>query len=74
MCKTCIPKFTRHSLVFGVCIGAANELLSLLFFMSMTMLSSYSLYKFSQLISLFGIITIAMFYLLNVAIVWMSFV
>lgn len=24
ICKVCIPKFTRHSLVFGICVGAAN--------------------------------------------------
>lgn len=24
VCKVCVPKFTRHSLVFGTCVGAAN--------------------------------------------------
>ncbi len=24
MCKICVPKFSRHSLAFGTCIGAGN--------------------------------------------------
>ncbi len=74
LCKTCVPKFSRHSLVFGVCVGAANELLVILFFLSMAILSSYSLYKLVTLRSLYGIITLAMIYSINLAIIWMSVV
>ena len=36
-CKVCVAKHSRHSLVFGSCIGAANEFLCTLFFLSLTL-------------------------------------
>jgi len=73
VCKTCIAKHTRHSIIFGICIGAANELLSLLFFLSLFATECYLLYLFLVANS-YGFITKLMFYLLNISICWLSFV
>jgi hypothetical protein len=59
--------------VFGVCVGAPNELLALLFFLSLFATQCYVLYLFFVANS-YGLITKLMFYMLNVSVCWMSFV
>lgn len=70
-CKSCIAKHSRHSILFGVCIGAANELFALLFFLSLFLTQAGVLWLFSHLS--YGIITKVLFYLMNGAFCWMSF-
>ena len=71
-CKVCVAKHSRHSLVFGNCIGAANELLCALFFLSLALTLGLILYHFWQT-STYGLLTKIMFYSLNVSLFWMSF-
>lgn len=71
-CKMCVPKFSRHSIVFGVCIGAANELLVILFFLSMVVFECYFLYKLTMLFDQFGAITITIQYILNFTVLYIS--
>lgn len=73
ICKSCIAKTSRHSVVFGICIGAANELVCLLFFLSLFVTESYLLYIFA-VGNTYSIITRVMFYLLNMSICWLSLV
>lgn len=71
-CKVYVAKHSRHSLVFGNCIGAANELLCALFFLSLALTLGLILYHFWQT-STYGLLTKIMFYSLNVSLFWMSF-
>ena len=73
MCKVCITKFTRHSLVFGSCIGSTNELLAWAFFFCLTVAEFLTIWAFFNESS-YGMITNIMFYALNVYIFWISFV
>lgn len=70
-CKSCIAKHSRHSVLFGICIGAANEFIALLFFLSLFATQAVTLYLFSHLT--YGIITKVLFYLMNGVFCWMSF-
>ena len=71
-CKTCIAKHSRHSIVFGSCIGAANEMLCIFFFFFLWISLNTILIKFWWGNS-YGFLTKLMFYLLNIPLCWMSF-
>lgn len=71
VCKTCVPKFTRHSLVFASCIGAANELLACLFFGVFGGVEFYILWVFLTQTS-YGLVTQVMFCWLNGFLCWES--
>lgn len=71
-CKDCVAKHSRHSIVFGSCIGAANEFLCTLFFLFLSLTLGVVLSRFWYLSS-YGMLTKVMFYLLNVPLCWMSF-
>ena len=71
-CKTCIAKHSRHSIVFGGCIGAANEMLCVLFFFMLWCSLNMMLLVFFWGNG-YGFLTRLMFYLLNVPLCWMSF-
>ena len=72
-CKTCVAKHSRHSLVWGGCIGAANELLAMLFFAALAVTLGNTLTRFWAKGS-YGLLTRVMFYLLNVPLCWMAWV
>ena len=71
-CKTCIAKHSRHSIVFGSCIGAANEMLCLLFFFFLGLSLNIIVIRFWHGTS-YGFLTKIMFYLLNIPLCWMSY-
>jgi hypothetical protein len=71
-CKSCVAKHSRHSVVFGVCVGAANEIFALLFFLLLWATQLLILWLFFQA-GTYGIITKIMFYAMNATICWMAF-
>ena len=70
-CNTCVAKHSRHSVVFGSCIGAANELLCVLFFMSLTVTLGVIVASFWET-NTYGLLTKIIFYLMNVPFCWLS--
>lgn len=68
-CKSCIAKHSRHSVAFGSCIGAANELPAILFFSLLFVTQAVTLGSFAQ-VSSYGFLTKVMFYLLNGWVCW----
>ena len=70
-CKTCVPKHSRHSIVWGSCIGASNQLLAMGFFLILSLVLGDAIYGF-YLKGSYGIITKVMFYLLNGSLCWIS--
>jgi hypothetical protein len=71
-CKSCISKHSAHSVVFGLCIGAANELFALLYFLSFWVTEALVLWMFFKL-GTYGLVTKVMFYLMNGTFCWMAF-
>lgn len=71
-CKTCIAKHSRHSVIFGSCIGAANEMLCLIFFLCMGLSLNLTILRFFHVTS-YGLLTKIMFYALNVPLCWNSY-
>ena len=71
-CKTCIAKHSRHSVVFGSCIGAANEMLCLFFFFFLGLTLNLIIIRFWNS-NTYGMLTKLMFYLLNIPLCWMSY-
>jgi hypothetical protein len=68
-CKSCIGKHSRHSVAFGICIGAANELPAILFFLLLFVTQVVTLGSFAK-VSTYGFLTRFMFYLLNGWVCW----
>ena len=38
ICKQCVPKYTKHSLIFNQCIGAANEIFVMVFLVALVLI------------------------------------
>ena len=72
-CKSCVAKHTRHSLVWGICIGGANQFLAWLFFVASTF-TFLAICLIFHWTNKYGAITKIMFYFVNVPLFWMSFV
>lgn len=71
-CKSCVAKHSRHSVVFGVCVGASNEFFAILFFLLFWITQMTILFLFFQA-GTYGIITKIMFYAMNGSLCWMAF-
>lgn len=71
-CKSCVAKHSRHSVVFGICVGAANEFYALIFFLLFWLTQLVSLSLFFHAAS-YGLLTKLMFYSMNGTLCWMAF-
>lgn len=74
-CKSCIPKYTRHSLLLNQCIGAGNEILYLGIVLSLFLAQTWALLEFTihhrQEVEM-SLASKVSFYIINIYVCWLA--